>query len=151
MPTDFDAFFRDYVDSYNQALGPAPDFGRIRAFFADCFVAAGPEGVMCGANDERFAETLDQGYQFYRAIRTLRMNFIRSQITPIDDGHAMVKVFYRADYARGSGQDLGISFDVTYILQTGGETPKIFAFVAGDEMGLYRKYGLVDEDGAPTP
>ena len=34
-------------------------------------------------------------------------------------------------------------------IQRCDDGPKIFAFVAGDEMALYRKYGLVDGDGKP--
>ena len=42
------------------------------------------------------------------------------------------------------------SFDVTYMLQRRPDGPRIFGFVAGDEMALYREYGLVDEDGKPV-
>jgi hypothetical protein len=40
--------------------------------------------------------------------------------------------------------------DVVYMLQRREGGPKIFAFVAGDEMGIYRRYGLVDEQGRPV-
>ena len=150
MPTDLDAFFADYADSYNQALGAAPDYDRIRRFFSDCFVGAGPLGVHCGPNDDSFTKALREGYAFYKAIRTRRMNFRRVETTPIDERHVMARVFYRADYERASGEPLSIDFDVVYMLETAGERPRIFAFVAGDELGLYRRHGLVDAAGKPV-
>ncbi len=150
MAVDLQSFFRDYADAYNQALGDAPDLDRIRRYFTDCFVAAGPDGVMCGHNDDSFARTLQLGYGFYRAIHTRRMNFVRVVATPIDAGHAMARVFYRADYTPEAGE-FSIEFDVTYMLQVGGDRPRIFAFIAGDEMGLYRRHGLIDEAGDPLP
>jgi hypothetical protein len=150
MAVDLQTFFRDYVDAYNQALGDSRNLGRIRRLVADCFVAASPDGVVCGHNDGGFAHILDQGYGFYRAIHTRRLNFVRVVTTSIDDRHAMARVSFRADYAPKAGE-LSIEFDVTYILQIGGDQPKIFAFIAGDEMALYRRHGLVDEAGEPVP
>ncbi len=149
MEHDLDAFFADYTDSYNQALGDDPDFDRIRGYFTDHFLAAGPEGVQAGKNDDVFLAQLKEGYKFYRAIRTRRMELRRVAVTPIDDGHVMARVFYAADYARPAGDPVVIDFDVTYLLETFGPRPRIFAFIAGDEMGLYRRHGLVDDQGRP--
>ncbi len=52
--------------------------------------------------------------------------------------------------ARRMARPLSIEFDVVYMLQRREGGPKIFAFVAGDEMALYRQYGLVDEEGKPA-
>jgi hypothetical protein len=54
----------------------------------------------------------------------------------------MVKVFYRAHYEKG--ETVSIHFSITYFLQSTPSGPKISAFVAGDEMALYRKYGLIE-------
>ena len=62
----------------------------------------------------------------------------------------MVRPFFRADYRKKDGSQVSIEFDVAYMLQRRVGGPKIFAFVAGDEMALYREYGLVDKDGKPT-
>jgi hypothetical protein len=147
MAADLERFFRDYADSYTRALGDPADIQRLRACFADCYVAAGPEGVICGQNDAVFGLALERGYGFYRSIRARAMAFVRVEVTPIDDGHAMARVCYRGDYRRPTGEPLTIESEVTYLLQTAGGTPKIFAVVAGDEMGVYRRHGLVDEDG----
>jgi hypothetical protein len=54
----------------------------------------------------------------------------------------MVKVFYRA-HEKGE-KTVSIDFNITYFLQSTPSGPKISAFVAGDEMALYRKYGLIE-------
>ncbi len=149
MQHDLDAFFADYTDSYNQALGDDPDFERIRGYFTDQFLAAGPDGVQAARNDDVFLAQLKEGYRFYQAIRTRRMDLRRVEVTPIDDGHAMARVSYAAHYARPPGDSVIIDFDVTYLLETFGHRPRIFAFIAGDEIGLYRRYGLVDDRGWP--
>ena len=150
MQTDFDIFFRDYGDLFNRALAGQLVLDEIRAVFTESFIAAGPSGVRCGANDASFTETLEDGYAFYREIGTKRMSVLGIEPTPIDDAHAMVKVFWQADYEKPDGQALQIGFDVTYLMQTSGARPLIFAFVAGDEMALFRRHGLVPEEAAPA-
>lgn len=143
--TGLRSIFRAYADAYNRSLGDSVDVEGIRASFADCFVAAGPDVVNCGRNDDSFVATLQQGYAFYRSIGTKHIDVRRLVPIAIDDRHHMVKVFYTASYEKaGTGEPMAIEFDVTYLLQTRDGASKIFAFVAGDEMGLYRRYGLVD-------
>lgn len=143
MKPDYDAFFAGYVDAYNRSLGDEVDVDGIRAHFADCFIGAGPSGTRCGENDESFAETLRQGYAFYRSIGTRRMSVRRLAVTEIDANHDQVRVFYRAEYEK-DGQPLTIDFDLVYLLQTVAGVTKIFAFIAGDETALYRQHGLVE-------
>lgn len=121
------------------------DSAAIRACFAGCFVGAGPAGVTCGANDDSFAASLATGYVFYRKIGTRRMVLRGVEPTPIDRLHHLVKVLYRADYRKPDDTELSIDFDVSYILQARDGVPKIFAFITGDEMGLYKQHGLLPD------
>lgn len=144
MQPDFDRFFQRYADAYNASLDGEVQVRAIRSAFADCFVAAGPQGSTCGHNDEEFSRTLHEAYDFYRKIGTRRMSVRRVHVTPVDDSHHMARVYWSADYVRNAdGRPITIDFDVTYLTQTHGGQTKIFAFVAGDELGLYRKYGLI--------
>ncbi len=143
MQPDFDRFFQNYVDAYNRSLTGPVDADGIRAHFTDCFIAAGPEGITCGKNDESFTQTLQKGYEFYRSIGTKQMVVRNLAVTLIDDLHHMVKVFYRADYEKKNGEPVRIDFDVTYFLETLNGKTKVFGFVAGDEMALYKQHGLV--------
>ncbi|EYF06730.1 hypothetical protein [Chondromyces apiculatus] len=155
MHPDVRSFFEGYVAAYNRSLGDAVDATAIRSHFAEHFLGAGPNEVSLGNNDGSFTETLEQGYAFYRSIGTRRMRLRDVAVTPIDDAHVMVRVFYGADYARPeSGEPLTIDFDVTYILQLREAGPVIIAFIAGDEMALYEKYGLKpagQPSGSPDP
>ena len=66
------------------------------------------------------------------------------------ENHDRVRVFYVAGYKKKDGGTASISFDVMYLLQRRIEGPKIFGFITGDEMAVFRQYGLVNEVGEPT-
>jgi hypothetical protein len=146
MALAVEQFFQGYVEAFNRSLGASVDVAGIRSHFSPCFVGAGPNGVQCGQNDDAFADTLQQGYAFYTKIGTKAMTLRGVSSTPIDDAHQMAKVDYRASYEKHSGETVDLDFAVTYMLTTRGDTFEIFAFVAGDEMALYRKHGLLPDD-----
>jgi hypothetical protein len=151
MP-DYTQWFRGYAAAYERSLGERVDVAAIRACFAEGFVAASLQGpVQAGLNDEAFARTLQAAYGFYRAIGTRSMSVERVEVSPVCPNHDRVRVFYRAGYRKPDGSPLTIRFDVVYLLQRRGEGPKIYAFIAGDEIALYRQHGLVDEAGRPLP
>jgi len=143
MQPDFDAFFQAYAETFNRALAGEPVFDTIMGHFTDAFIGAAPGVVNCGRNGEAFRAVLEQGYAFYRQIGTKRMNVRSVEATPIDPLHNMAKVSFRADYEK-DGRAIAIDFDVTYLLQTHEDGPKIFAFISGDEMAAFREHGLVD-------
>lgn len=148
---DYETFFRDYVDVFNRSIGGEVDTDAIRASYAEFFVSATAGGVVQGgANDDKYAEVLKQGAAFYKTIRLREMKLRSVDVSPIDDGHDLVRVFFTSSYDRKAAEPVSIDFDVTYMLQRRETGPKIFAFVAGDEMALYRQYRLVDADGKPT-
>jgi hypothetical protein len=55
----------------------------------------------------------------------------------------MARVFYSSEYERSVGDLVTIDFDVTYMLHIEGATPRIFAYVAGDEQAALRENGLL--------
>jgi hypothetical protein len=145
---NFDAFFQEYAEIFNRSLGDTVDVEGIRSHFTDCFVAAGSTGVVCGHNDDTFRETLERGYAFYKTIGTKHLKLLRTEVSAIDDFHHVVKAFYQAQYDKRTGEEVAIDFDVTYMLQTREGRSKIFAWVAGDEMTLYEKHGLLEGSSA---
>ena len=147
---DYLAFFRRYAEAYEQPLGDHVEIEFIRSFFAADFMALSTAGgVNAGKNDDSFSRTLEQGYQFYKAIGTASMKAQRVDVAEIAENHDRVRVSYSSSYRRKPGGDIAIDFDVTYLLQRTDSGPKIFAFIAGDEMGLFKQHGLVDEIGRP--
>lgn len=148
---DYEKFFRDYVDVFNRSMTGEVETDAIRASYAEFIVSAGANGaVQGGANDDKYAEVLRKGAEFYKALRMQAMELRRVEVSPIDEGHDVVRAFFTARHARRDGTQVSIDFDVSYMLQKRKTGPKIFAFVAGDEMALYRQYGLVDADGKPA-
>lgn len=156
---DYEAFFRAYAKAYERSLGDSADVAAdvaagvatIRSFFAEAFVSASVSGqVAAGANDAAFEETLRKMYGFYKAIGTTGMKVDRVEPEVLYENHDRVRVFYSAGYRRRDGTAVSIPFDVLYLLQRRNGGPKIFGFIAGDEMAVYRKLGLVDETGQPA-
>jgi hypothetical protein len=115
------------VAALNRALSDDAGIEAIRPIYAEYLVWAGGGAVQGGANDENYTEILRQGLDFYRRIRLQGMTVLKVHSTQIDAG----------------------TTEVAYMIQRRDGGPKVFAFVAGDEMGLYRKYGLVDEAARP--
>jgi hypothetical protein len=150
MP-EYEQFFRAYAKAIERSLGESVDIAAIRDFFAEAFISASVGGqVAAGANDETFEETLRKGYDFYKAIGTTSMRVDHVESESLYDNHDRVRVFYSAGYRKKDGTEVSIPFDVLYLLQRRSAGPKIFGFVAGDEMALYKQHGLVDENGQPV-
>jgi hypothetical protein len=148
---DYLAFFRRYADAYEKSLGDTIEVETIRSFFAEEFMGLSiAGGINAGKNDETFIQALQQGYAYYKAIGTVGMRAESVDVMELAQNHDRVRVFYSARYRRRSGEELTISFDVTYLLQRQEHGPKIFAFISGDELGTYRAHGLVDDQGNPA-
>ncbi len=150
-PPDFDRFFADYAAAFNRSLGERVDVEPTSGAFTARFLHASPAGVQTGSNDASFRDGLVQGYAFYRQIGTKRMSVRRVEAQPLDPLHHQVRVFWRAEYDKpGTPEPVVIDFDVVYLLQTlPGDQPKIFAYIAGDEMAELKKHGLIPKDAKP--
>ena len=147
---DYLTHFRRYAEAYEASLGDHVETERIRAFFANEFMGLSiAGGINVGKNDETFVEALQQGFAFYKGIGTTAMRVIGVDFGQLAENHDRVRVSYVAGYRRKDGTVLDIEFDVVYLLQRQQAGPKIFAFIAGDEFGAYRKHGLVDAEGRP--
>ena len=140
---DFDRFFVRYADAYNRSLEGEVQDMAIREHFAPVFIAAGPQGVNSGPNDDSFSATLKEAYAFYRKLGTRRMTVRQVKTLPLDATHYVCRVYWRADYVKRDDTPVTIDFEVTYMLETTSGQPKIFAFVAGDELAMYREHGLL--------
>ena len=137
-------FFDAYAARFNAALsGEDPDTDATVAAFADCFVEASPLGIQCSKNDEQFRKTIPEGYAFYKSIGTQRMEISGSNITLLDEWHAMIQVHWHAVYRKKEDPELYIDFDVWYLVQELQEKIRIFAYITGDEQKVLKDKGLV--------
>ncbi|MEQ1609956.1 MAG: hypothetical protein ABL956_13450 [Hyphomonadaceae bacterium] len=69
----------------------------------------------------------------------------RVETTPIDAAHVMTKVFSCVDFLKPDGSDVRLDSDIAYFLDDSTTKPKIFGFLAGDEIAFDRQHGLVPE------
>jgi hypothetical protein len=99
--------------------------------------AAGAPAQELAAGDPRAGAQAQPGSEVFEA-RALYEN------------HDRVRVFYTAGYRRKDGTEVSLAFDVLYLLQRRSGGPKIFGFIAGDELAAYKQHGLVDEAGQPA-
>lgn len=139
-------FFDEYEARFNAALKGTPDIDGTAAAFADTFIEASPKGIICGQNDDQFRESIPKGYEFYRSIGTKTMRIVWRNITPLDDYHVLVKIHWQAVYDHPDGDEEKIDFDVIYFVQMLTTTPKIFAYITGDEQRVLRERGLVSAE-----
>ncbi|KUG20835.1 MAG: hypothetical protein KO206_02305 [Methanomicrobiaceae archaeon] len=138
-------FFAAYAAGFNNALADPPevDVEAAAGAFADCFIAADPNGVLCGKNDEQLRAQIPAGYAFYRSIGTKSMRVVSLTVTPLDDSHLITRVHREARYRKKGGSEEEIDFDVIYFVRTVGKQPRIFGYIPGDDQALLRERGLI--------
>jgi hypothetical protein len=138
-------FFAEYEARFNRALGEnaEDEIEATAAAFSDSFIGANPNGVYCSQNNEQLRAALAQGNAFYRSIGTKSMRIAGLEIVPLDGFHALAKVHWDSRYVKKDGQNLQIEFDVIYMIQVSGGTPKIFGYITGDESKVLKEHGLV--------
>jgi hypothetical protein len=146
-------FFEAYAAGFARALADPPevDLEATAGAFADCFIAAGTEGVSCGRNDETFRMQIPQGYAFYRQIGIRSMTVATLAPSQLDERYWGVRVGWSARYEH-DGRTGEVGFEVLYFVQMTGLGPKIFAYITGDEERELRRLGLLEghRQGEPS-
>lgn len=137
-------FFDRYSDVFNASIHGEPDIENTMSSFADCFIGANPHGVMCGKNDKEFREAMKGGYGFYKKIGITAMTIAGTDITPLDDYHAMAKIRWHCDYRLKDVTPGSVEFENIYFVQVRDRQPKIFAYITPDEQATLRESGLTE-------
>lgn len=135
--------FGRYRQFFCAALAGNADMEEVASAYTSSFIAASPAGVMTGANDRNFLETMRNGFAYYRQIGTKDMRIRHIRISPIDELHCMAHVSWTATYARKEGADVSIDFDVHYFIKKLDKEPKIFGWVTGDEQAALKQHGVI--------
>lgn len=137
-------FFSGYEQRFNRFLNGEPlEVESTALSFSACFIEASPLGVNCGQNDLQFRSMIPKGYEFYRGIGITAMDILSKDITLLDDFHAMVKIHWNSCFTRKDQVKGMIEFDVIYLLQTTEDSPRIFAYITGDEQAVLKENGLI--------
>lgn len=138
-------FFSSYELSFNRGIaeGAASVKDMISNSFTDCFIESIPSGVMCVKNDNEFMQMVSKGFLFYQGIGSKSMQILSTDITDLDDIHAMAKVKWRYT-ALKNNNEVVIDFENTYFLRIDNGSARVFGYVAGDEQKVLKERGLVD-------
>ncbi|MDF2663523.1 MAG: hypothetical protein K0Q94_6314 [Paenibacillus sp.] len=140
-------FFHAYEKRINDALANPGSMDRhaMTGDYTESFIEASPEGVQVFHNDEQYAKALLPAFEEQRRIGTQSMNIVSINTIAIDDLHVSATIHWMAIYKRRKdGKEIKIDFNETYLLHWIGNTPKIFAYIAGNEQGLLKQHGLID-------
>lgn len=137
-------FFVWYRDTFNNALqGTSSGIEQTAELYSDCFIAADPQGVNCGKNDEQFRNAMLTGYAFYRNIGITSMEIVSKEVTLLNDLHAMVKVRWKSNFVKKDHSTGSIEFENIYFVQTKNNQHKVFAYITGDEQAGLKEVGLI--------
>ncbi len=148
--SEYDDFFARYAVTFEQSLSGRFNADAIRSFYAEYFVSISENGPVRGSkNDGSFVHSVRKAHEFYRQVGMKALHIEAIAVLHIHDGHDRVRVSYVAHHRRQDGTPVDLPFDVTYLVQKRLGGPRIFGFIAGDEMELYRDAGLIDDDGKP--
>ena len=142
---EVEEFFAGYEARVNAALGhpPVVDVEGMAAAYAEHVIEAHPGGVI-HFEKEQFRAAIPQVFERQRSIGAKSMRMVSLEITPVDEHHWSGKVRWEARYERGHRVVLA-EFDETYLVQTIGGQPQIFAYVAGDEEAFLKEKGLIPD------
>lgn len=138
-------FLADYEARVNRALAGerTVDVEATSAAFTEWFMASGPDGVVCRANDDEFRAAIPKGFEFYRSIGTRMMRISSIDVTELDAHHAMARVRWHSVHEKRDAAEVRIDFDVIYLFHMKDAQPKICGYITGDEDAVLRRHGLI--------
>lgn len=121
MDAAVNALLRDYEKAFDRldAEGQA-------SLFAETFISAGPKGTIAQSRDE-FLTMARKAGDYYRSVGQTGAKILHMKETPISEAYTMVAVHWGVTFQKTG--DKAIEFDVSYIIQTTGEQPKIIMFI----------------------
>lgn len=140
---------RDFFFTYGRLMDEGvksgkPDAEALASCYASYVVGASPAGVMGGEVKEDFVGVLTAGVENYRKMGATEFLVEDVLATPIDDLHAMARVFWLFGYRRPEDDKTGsIRFENVYFTTLVAGDPKIFAWVTPDEQAALRSHGLI--------
>jgi len=130
------AFFDSYARANDQN-----DLTVIADFYAENFIAGGPNGNSAFKNDQTFIKWLQQLQEFNRETGMEQMHIVDYKETPISEDYTMTSIKWGARFHK-TGKEL-ITFDISYFLYI-KTTPKIVMYISHlDQEELMKEKGLL--------
>lgn len=130
------AFFDSYARANDQN-----DLTVIADFYAENFIAGGPNGNAAFKNDKTFVKWLQQVQEFNRQSGMEQMHIVDYKETPISKDYIMTSI-KRGTRFHKTGEEL-ITFDISYFLYI-KTAPKIVMYISHlDQEELMKEKGLL--------
>ena len=137
--TKIEEFFAKYEEGANTF---EPDL--VVSQFADSFMGADPNGVICGVNDDKFREAIPLREKFFRQIGFRSAKVLEVAETPLDERYTMAKVLWRMVFEKEQGHVGEFEFYITYFLFDPGPGPKVVFYIShDDEQKVMQEAGLI--------
>lgn len=136
-------FLSEYETEFNIAFHGEPDIETTAKLFADTFVELTPSGIISRKNDPAFRKYIEEKYAFYKNSGLKEMRIVSRDINMLNDMHGVDKVRWKAVYESKEGNREELEFEVIYLLQVINGSPKIFAYITGDENRVLREKGII--------
>lgn len=140
--TDVEQYFQKYALAFKDGLKGSLDMEKLRSLYSSQFIAAGPQGVMAGDNDDAFGERMSNGYEQYRQIGTKAMTVTAIEVHTIDETHCLAHVRWNSEFEK-DGRGIDVPFTNSYLLEQNEGKLKAFGWITGDEAQLLKDNGLM--------
>ena len=112
------------------------------------FMGGGPNGVVCGKNDENLRNAIAKRHSFFQEIGFRSAKVLDVEETPLDEHYTMAKVYWNMVFEKEPGHPLDFKFYVTYFLFDPGSGPKVVFWIShDDEWKVMQEAGLIPADG----
>jgi hypothetical protein len=137
--TKIDDFFARYEEGANSF---DPDL--LCSQYTTEFMAAGPNGVACGRNDQELSKAFVRRHELFRQIGFRRAKILHVHAMPLDDHYTMAKVHWHLTFEKQPHHPLDFKFFITYFLYDPGTGPKVAFWISHeDEQRVMREAGLI--------
>ena len=137
--SEIEEFFARYEKGANSF---DPDL--VCSLYTAEFMAAGPNGVSCGRNDENLLAAVAQRHDLFQKIGFRQIKVLHVHATPLDDRYTMAKVQWHMAFVKTAGHLLDFTFYITYFLFDPGTGPKVVFWIShDDEQQVMREAGLI--------
>jgi hypothetical protein len=132
-----------FIRSYER-ISSAGDIAAMAAQFAEVFLAAGPQGSQpVKASD--FALALPKRKQLFDRLGCRPAELVGFEEWPLDARYTLAKTRWRLTFVRGQEEAQEVLADSVFIVDTGGEGPRIVLYLANqDILAVLRERGILE-------
>ncbi len=132
-----------FIRSYER-ISSGGDIAAMAAQFAEVFLAAGPQGSQpVKASD--FALALPRRKQLFDRLGCRPAELVGFEEWPLDARYTLAKTRWRLTFVRGHEEAQEVLADSVFIVDTGGEGPRIVLYLANQNiLAVLRERGILE-------